>query len=208
MATFRHVETGKRFFFIHIPRTAGRFIERNLESQGWIWDDKVNVSNMYQSINGIEVAHFHREYYQQYLDVKNIPHVSIIRNPIERFISSSFFLTHLYGNDIQELMEDPMHFFSMIENYPLEESRNWFRNQVDFLSDKTHVWKFEAGFGNDFSEWLSQILEIEVSMNQELVYTKRNEGNKLDKTPALIDNIRQLYRQDIGKLYPELATPQ
>lgn len=208
MATFKHVETGKRFFFIHIPRTAGRFIERNLESQGWIWDDKVNVPNMYQSINGIEVAHFHREYYQQYLDVKNIPHVSIIRNPIERFISSSFFLTHLYGNDIQELMEDPMHFFSMIENYPLEESRNWFRNQVDFLSDKTHVWKFEAGFGNDFSEWLSQILGIEVSMNQELIYTKRNEENKLDKTPALIDNIRQLYRQDIGKLYPELATPQ
>ena len=208
MATFKHIETGKRFFFIHIPRTAGRFIERNLESQGWIWDDKVNVPNMYQSINGIEVAHFHREYYQQYLDVKNIPHVSIIRNPIERFISSSFFLTHLYGNDIQELMEDPMHFFSMIENYPLEESRNWFRNQVDFLSDKTHVWKFEAGFGNDFSEWLSQILGIEVSMNQELIYTKRNEENKLDKTPALIDNIRQLYRQDIGKLYPELATPQ
>jgi hypothetical protein len=207
MATFKHVKTGNRFFFIHIPRTAGRFIEKNLESQGWVWDDKINVSNMYQSVGGIELAHFHREYYQQYLDVKNIPHVSIIRNPIDRFISASFFITHIYGNDIQKLMEDSTGFFSMIENYPISESRNWFRNQVDFLSEDTHTWKFENGFGNNFSDWLSGVLEVEVSMDSNLKYTQRNESNKLDRTPALIDNIRQLYRQDIGQLYPELATP-
>jgi len=207
MATFKHVETGKRFFFIHIPRTAGRFIEKNLESQGWVWDDKINVSNMYHSVDGIELAHFHKEYYQQHLDVKNIPHVSIIRNPIDRFISASFFITHIYGNDIQKLMEDSMSFFSMIENYPISESRNWFRNQVDFLSEDTHTWKFENGFGDNFSDWLSRVLEVEVSMDSNLKYTQRNESNKLDKTPALIDNIRQLYRQDIGQLYPELATP-
>lgn len=207
MATLKHVKTGNRFFFIHIPRTAGRFIEKNLESQGWVWDDKINVSNMYQSVGGIELAHFHREYYQQYLDVKNIPHVSIIRNPIDRFISASFFITHIYGNDIQKLMEDSTGFFSMIENYPISESRNWFRNQVDFLSEDTHTWKFENGFGDNFSDWLSGVLEVEVSMDSNLKYTQRNESNKLDRTPALIDNIRQLYRQDIGQLYPELATP-
>ena len=207
MATFKHVETGKRFFFIHIPRTAGRFIEKNLESQGWVWDDKINVSNMYHSVDGIELAHFHKEYYQQHLDVKNIPHVSIIRNPIDRFISASFFITHIYGNDVQKLMEDSMGFFSMIENYPISESRNWFRNQVDFLSEDTHTWKFENGFGDNFSDWLSGVLEVEVSMDSNLKYTQRNESNKLDRTPALIDNIRQLYRQDIGQLYPELATP-
>ena len=207
MATFKHVETRKRFFFIHIPRTAGRFIEKNLESQGWVWDDKINVSNMYHSVDGIELAHFHKEYYQQYLDVKNIPHVSIIRNPIDRFISASFFITHIYGNDVQKLMEDSMGFFSMIENYPISESRNWFRNQVDFLSEDTHTWKFENGFGDNFSDWLSGVLEVEVSMDSNLKYTQRNESNKLDRTPALIDNIRQLYRQDIGQLYPELATP-
>ena len=207
MPVYKHKDTGKRFLFVHIPRTAGRFIERNLESQGWVWDDKINVSNMYHSVDGIELAHFHKEYYQQYLDVKNIPHVSIIRNPIDRFISASFFITHIYGNDVQKLMEDSMGFFSMIENYPISESRNWFRNQVDFLSEDTHTWKFENGFGDNFSDWLSGVLEVEVSMDSNLKYTQRNESNKLDRTPALIDNIRQLYRQDIGQLYPELATP-
>ena len=67
MAVFKHEETGKRFLFVHIPRTAGRFVERNLEAQGWKWDDNLNLTTMYHSFNGIEVAHFHREYYQEYL---------------------------------------------------------------------------------------------------------------------------------------------
>jgi hypothetical protein len=78
---------------------------------------------------------------------------------------------------------------------------------LTFFLEDTHTWKFENGFGDNFSDWLSGVLEVEVSMDSNLKYTQRNESNKLDRTPALIDNIRQLYRQDIGQLYPELATP-
>ena len=82
MATFRHVPTGKRFLFVHIPRTAGRFIETNLMvNNEFVWDDDWeglgigrNVMNMYKKV---ELAHFHKEYYEQYLDVDGIPHFSI-----------------------------------------------------------------------------------------------------------------------------------
>lgn len=206
MATFKHLETKKRFFFIHIPRTGGRFVETNLENQGWVWDDKVSVDKKYKSVDGIEVAHFHREYYEKYLDIKNIPHICIIRNPIDRFISASIYLKRLYGNDIQELMENPMYFFSMLENFPISESINWYRSQIDFLTEDTYVWKFENGLGENFSKWLSSIVGVEIEMNSNIEYIKsEDEHNKLDKTPALIDNIRTLYRQDIGQLYPELA---
>lgn len=206
MATFKHLETKKRFFFIHIPRTGGRFVETNLENQGWVWDDKVSVDKKYKSVDGVEVAHFHREYYEKYLDVKNIPHICIIRNPIDRFISASIYLKRLYGNDIQELMENPMYFFSMLENFPISESINWYRSQIDFLTEDTYVWKFENGLGENFSKWLSSIVGVEIEMNSNIEYIKsEDEHNKLDKTPALIDNIRTLYRQDIGQLYPELA---
>ena len=30
MPTYRHKENGKRFLFIHIPKTAGRFIQENI----------------------------------------------------------------------------------------------------------------------------------------------------------------------------------
>ena len=205
MAVFKHRETGKRFLFVHIPRTAGRFVERNLEAQGWDWDNNLNLTTMYHSFNGIEVAHFHREYYQEYLESNNIPHISIIRNPIDRFISASFFLTYMYGSDIQESMEDPFYFYNMLENYPITESKSWYRNQLDFLSKKTHTWKFEDGFEKSFDEWLSNIVGVDIKMNALIKYTTRNEGQKLKKTDALISNIKKLYRNDIEKLYPELG---
>ena len=101
MSTFRHEPSGKRFLFVHIPRTAGRFFEQNLLNvNNFVWDDKVDIDRQYKSIDGVELAHFHREYYEKYLDVEGIPHITIVRNPIERFISCSIFLTELYGEDI------------------------------------------------------------------------------------------------------------
>ena len=204
MAVFKHEETGKRFLFVHIPRTAGRFVERNLEAQGWKWDDNLNITTMYHSFNGIEVAHFHREYYQEYLESQDISHVSIIRNPIDRFISASFFLTYMYGSDIQESMEDPFYFYNMLENYPVNESRSWYRNQLDFLSKKTHTWRFEDGFEKTFDNWLSDIVGVEVKMDASMRYTKRDERQKLTKTDALVSNVKELYKNDIAKLYPEI----
>jgi len=204
MVVFKHEETGKRFLFVHIPRTAGRFVERNLEAQGWKWDDNLNITTMYHSFNGIEVAHFHREYYQEYLESQDISHVSIIRNPIDRFISASFFLTYMYGSDIQESMEDPFYFYNMLENYPVNESRSWYRNQLDFLSKKTHTWRFEDGFEKTFDNWLSDIVGVEVKMDASMRYTKRDERQKLTKTDALVSNVKELYKNDIAKLYPEI----
>ena len=208
MSTFKHEPTGKRFFFIHIPRTAGRFFEQNLlKVNNFVWDDKVNIDRQYKSIHGVELAHFHREYYEKYLDVEGIPHITIIRNPIDRFISCSIFLRKLYGDDIDEMLEDEMYFYSMIQNYPLSQSVNWFRSQLDFISDKTHIWKFENGFGDDFAKWVSHILEMDIMIKADVQVDKlpTNESRKVKRSAKLIDNVRNLYRRDIETLYPELA---
>ena len=208
MSTFKHEPTGKRFFFIHIPRTAGRFFEQNLlKVNNFVWDDKVNIDRQYKSINGVELAHFHREYYEKYLDVEGIPHITIVRNPIDRFISCSIFLRKLYGDDIDEMLEDEMYFYSMIQNYPLSQSVNWFRSQLDFISDKTHIWKFENGFGDDFAKWVSHIVDMDIMIKADVQVDKlpTNESRKVKRSAKLIDNVRNLYRRDIETLYPELA---
>ena len=199
MPTFKH-SSGKRVFFAHIPRTAGRFIEENLKN-----NDCIIEQDIWKSVEGIEVAHFHREYYDKYLDVEGIPHFSVIRNPINRFIGASIYIKRMYG-DCQELMEDPLLFFSMLENFPLTESANWYRPQIDFLRSDTQVWKFEDGFGEDFVSWLSGIVGVDLEFNEDIEYSiSSDEGNKLEKTPKLIDNLKQLYRKDIEQFYPELA---
>ena len=205
MPIYKHKHTGKRFLFVHIPRTAGRFLTENFKSNGFELED----SFIWESVDGIEPAHFHRELYQKYLNADGIEHISIVRNPVDRFISTSIFLTRMYGDDIQEAMEDPMMFSSMIQNFPLSEGMNWFRPQMDFISDETRLWKLEDGFGEDFEQWLGEVLEMEIEIKK-VPYKKltTDEDNKLKKSAKLIDNITLLYKRDYEHLYPELATPQ
>ena len=114
----------------------------------------------------------------------------------------------MYGDDIQEAMEDPMMFGSMLQNFPLTPAVNWFRPQIDFLTDDTNIWKFEEGFGSDFDEWMSEILGVEYT-TKDVQYEKLayGETKKLEKTAKLVNNIMSLYRKDYEYLYPELATP-
>ena len=132
--------------------------------------------------------------------------MAVIRNPIERFFSASIFLKQEYGNDIQEKMEDKDQFFSMIENFPYSETKTWWRPQVDFISDTTHLWKFEDGLGVNFGYWLSEKLQVEFKIDAFAQYPmSRHEGvNQLDRTSKLIDNIRSLYKEDLDKFYPDL----
>ena len=194
----------KRFLFVHIPRTAGRFLEENFVENGF-----ESEQILWKSVDGIEIAHFHNELYLKYFDdLSNIPHFTIVRNPIDRFMSCSIFLTRMYGDDIQEAMEDPVMFHSMLENFPLTQAVNWFRPQMDFITDDTNIWKFEDGFGSDFDEWLSEVLGVEYK-TKNVTYDKldTDETKKLEKTAKLVNNITALYRKDIEQHSPELATP-
>ena len=211
MPTFTHKPTGKRVFFAHIPRTAGRYVEANLLWKNECDWDEINLdtgNGVMTMMHGAEIAHWHREIYEEHLDVKDIPNFSIIRNPFDKFISGSVYLKRLYGNDCQELFEDENLFFSMLANIPTLDpnfSANWFKSQVDFMTDRTHIWKYEDGMGDNFVSWLSGIMGVDLEFDEEIEYPKsRDEGNKLNKTPKLIHNLRQLYRKDIELYYPEL----
>ena len=76
---------------------------------------------------------------------------------------------------------------------------------VDFLRSDTNIWKFEDGFGDDFVSWLSGIVGIDLEFTDDVYYMQAHEGNKLEKTPQLIDTLTHFYRKDIEQFYPELA---
>ena len=101
----------------------------------------------------------------------------------------------------------PIHeeFFSLIENFPYSETKIWWKPQVDFISDTTHLWEFEDGLGADFGYWMSEKLEVDFKIDSFAQYPmNRHEGlNQLDRTPKLIDNIRSLYKEDLDKFYPD-----
>ena len=207
MPTFKH-SSGKRVFFAHIPRTAGRFVEANLSQNDFKWDD-VHLDNgkgIMSIVNGFEVAHYHRDHYMKYLDTKDIPHFSIVRNPIDRFISASIYIKRFCGDKAQQGVEDKNSFLYVLKSIPHRQSINWYRPQIDFLRSDTHIWKFEDGFGEDFVSWLSGIVGIDLEFTDDVEYAVApDEGNKLEKTPQLIDTLIHFYKQDIEQFYPELA---
>ena len=192
----------KRFHFIHIPRTAGRFVESVIEDNNFKLENDLS-----DEIEGVERLHLHRDLYEKYLDIKGITNIAIIRNPIDRFFSCSIFLKRMYGDDIQEAMEDPIMFSMMLKNFPLTQAVNWFRPLSDFITEDTYIWKFENGFKNDFEEWISDVLNFPFTV-RDVPYKKlsTDETNKLNKSDRLIENIKQFWREDIEQFYPELAT--
>ena len=207
MPTFKH-SSGKRIFFAHIPRTAGRFVEANLSKNDFKWDDAHldNGKGIMSIVNGFEIAHYHRDHYMKYLDTKDIPHFSIVRNPIDRFISASIYIKRFCGDKAQQGVEDKKSFLDVLKSIPHRQSLNWFRPQIDFLRSDTHIWKFEDGFGDDFVSWLSGIVGIDLEFTDDVEYAVApDEGNKLEKTPQLIDTLIHFYKQDIEQFYPELA---
>ena len=209
MATYKHT-SGKRFLFIHIPRTGGRFIEVNLDRNGWEVEpiDHYGIPHYQHSfIDDCEIAHFHRELYEKHCDIGGIEQIAVIRNPIDKFFSASTYLLSLYGKEIQERLEDYDEMVSVIENFPMLETRSWWRNQIDFITDTTHIWKFEDELGATFGYWMSEKLEVPFEIDKYIDYhTNRYEATvKLDRTPKLIDNIRKFWSRDIEQLYPELA---
>ena len=195
-------QEAQRFHFIHIPRTAGRFVEAVIEDNNFKLENDLS-----DEIEGVERLHLHRDLYEKYFDLKGIPNITIIRNPIDRFFSCSIFLKRMYGNDIQETMEDPMMFSMMLQNFPLTQAVNWFRPLSDFITEDTYIWKFENGFKKEFEEWISDIVDFPFTV-RDVPYEKlsTNETNKLNKSDRLIENIKQFWREDIEQFYPELAT--
>jgi hypothetical protein len=203
MPTYRHT-SGRRFLHIHIPRTGGRFFEENLRLNGFEAEQSI-----WHTIDGVEIAHFDRELYKEHLNVDNIPHITVVRNPLDRFISCSIFLKRMYG-DIDKELEDEVYFYSLIQNYPLTEGVNWFRPQVDFISDETHIWNFSDGFGEDFGEWISNILGIEFKIHN-VPYGKltTDETNRVKRTDRIIHNVKTFYRDDYSKLAAQFwETPE
>ena len=199
MPVYRQDE--KRFHFIHIPRTAGRFVESVIEDNNFKLENDLS-----DEIEGVERLHLHRDLYEKYLDIKGITNIAIIRNPIDRFFSCSIFLKRMYGNDIQEAMEDPIMFSMMLKNFPLTQAVNWFRPLSDFITEDTYIWKFENGFKDEFEEWISDVLNFPFTV-RDVPYKKlsTDETNKLNKSDRLIENIKQFWREDIEQFYPELA---
>ena len=207
MPTFRD-SFNIRFFYIHIPRTAGRFFGEMITSNGFDQEDG----------DDIVTSHYHRELYEKHLNVKDIPHITVIRNPVDRFFGSSFLLKRKYGENINYILEDIDDCFMILDNFwvgnsldgvlstePVKNKTRYFKPQLDYISSHTNIWKYEDGFGKNFGDWMSDILNMDFKIN-EVSYPKlkTNENDKVIRNDRIVDNVMIYYRKDMEKFYADV----
>ena len=65
-------------------------------------------------------------------------------------------------------MEDYDEFVSIIGNFYKNfdvEILSWWRPQIEFLNDDTHIWKFEKGLDDDFGDWFSEKVGVDFKID-------------------------------------------
>jgi len=201
---FHHTKTHGRFFFIHIPRTAGRFLVENFlrndyDIEHHLTQERIKekeVPNyLWTLAEGVEISHTHYSLYSKWKSIKDLPSITIVRNPIDRFFSAS--------GRIPPRLQSPFENWTTYENFfsktALTNSHNWWRPQHEFVSLHTNIWKYEDGFGKNFCDWINNILPVDISIKAQPTGRRHYDELQLIKTKPLIDNTKKFYHQDFEK---------
>jgi|TARA_R110002020_G_scaffold92299_1_gene223536 hypothetical protein len=199
---FHHTKTHGRFFFIHIPRTAGRFLVVNFWRNDYDIEhhltkerikEKEVPNYLWTPAEGVEISHTHYSLYSKWKSSKDLPSIAIVRNPIDKFFSGSKRL----APGLQSSLEN----WTTYKNFfSTKKKNNLWRPQHEFVSPHTNIWKYEDGFGKNFCDWINNILPINFSIKTN-IYEKQNydQSPGLIKTTTLIDHTKKFYRQDFEK---------
>jgi len=160
-----------KVYFIHIPRTGGRYIKK-------IFISNFNVKYK-KEISPIESMHWHYPLYlkKQKEMNKDSKFFTVIRDPFEKIMSTLKFDISQDKNILNKL-KDRDFFINHIEDHRNIHSfhNNWYRPQVDFLSQETFLWHFSLGLGDQFFSWLK---------NNFGLFIKNKKIPDYDKVPEL-----------------------
>ena len=158
----------RRINFIHIPRTGGRYIAESLINSNWL-----QAGNNTALFKGIRVGHLHYEYDREYWYpwIWTEDSFAVVRDPVDRFISSLGILKQTTQWDnldrfedyevLKEIMEQSP-FEIAIENYRMlhygliNSVNNAWRPQSQFVNKNTKIWNFKDGLSDNFFEWLKE----------------------------------------------------
>ena len=228
--------------FTHIPRTAGRFVMSSLYQSGY----RIPHSHK-MFLNGREIIHatvdVEKAFYKHYLskqleELNNAPTFTIVRNPVDKFLSSSHEIKAICKlnninpkklelenyNRFVEMMEKSL-FQCYYEDYNSNYLEiklpyfvlgfrnivsNWFEPQINFVDDKTKIWKYEDGLNDEFESWVIEEVGIkDFKLFQIDDSVKRNEEYDTDKlnskyfTDKVKENIARYYKEDMIKFQYE-----
>ena len=191
----------KPCYFIHVPRTGGRYVSSLFENTDGVECHHHQIG--VEQLNNVDITHLSWPDFEQInSSIKESPHITVVRNPYDKIFSSIQNMYRVHGVDYDSLLKDEFECYKLLFEEIISRSKhnNWFLPQYKFMSPKTHVWKYESGFGEDFRTWVQEKTGIELN-DLEVDYEKisgegEDEGEPLVLSDESRKNIENFYHKD------------
>lgn len=148
----------KNIYFVHIPRTGGRYVHDLLVHNQYTTD----LISFKEYFNDKEVPHLTYPDYEIYLNFLNCKKFTIVRDPVNRFLSAVSDDAKLNEDTILKMLESQQTFDMYINNLIFHDSTNWYVPQTNFLNNNINIYKFEDGLSDNFYKWLYETLDLKI----------------------------------------------
>ena len=148
----------KQIQFIHIPRTGGRYLTHLLYENNHYCTDN-NYIHTFKDIETPHLSYPENVYFYYYTFSKRF---SIVRNPVDRFISALRDLNKINEEKIDSIFKNQDSFDEFVNSARSIDSSNRFLPQINFIDHKTKLWKFEDKLENNFFKWLLDNFNLKI----------------------------------------------
>lgn len=188
----------KPVYFIHIPRTGGRFLRELLSVNNYT----LNFYFFDKYLNK-EIPHLYYPYYNKFNNYGcNIFQFSIVRNPVDRFMSmfSASLIKDNLNIDTDIILNNKKLLYEYIQKQITTTNyhTNWFLPQYFFINSKCKIWKYENGLGLNFFKWLKK--ELKISINEKNIFNnysvEYDDYKKIKINKKTSKYIKEFYKYD------------
>ncbi len=187
-------------YLVHIPRTGGRYVDQIIKESGALH----SYTDMNQQILSRFVCHLHYPLYEYKLPTTNATHIAVVREPLDRFKSvmnqKSLMFDIDYNKEIRS--KEDWDRFLLISQEIDDFRSNWMRPQNEFVCERTLIWKYEDGFGDDFIKWLYNMTGIEAAASQRsylLLPSEETDQSSIELNDQICDWAKEFYTKDYDK---------
>ena len=186
MPLYRH--EAKVIFFAHIPKTGGTSIEKSLKKAGAAEALKFKKKRPYSKST---LQHMHASVYLEAVGDRFADYsFTVVRNPFDRF-ASEYKMKVLDAGEKTDVYEWAKINLERFFEYPYTRD-NHIRPQVDFVSRRLEVFRFENGLDKVIGEACSQ-LGLDTP---EILHEKKGSRGLLPVKQETLDLISSFYKKD------------
>jgi len=191
-----------KFFYVHIPRTGGRYITflfKNNKYKCKFFQFNNYLQDPLKKL--IEIPHLEYPYYEPLYNFKNVHKFTVVRDPLDRFISMLSCL-NLKENEINTIFKNYDNFNEFVNIKITNNKSNWFVPQVKFIGYETKIWKFEDSLDQNFEKWLKNMYSFNFK-NHKFEYHRLDydHNTKIVLNKKQKSYIKKYYYQDYKILY-------